>query len=137
MSSVETTPIGLVEWGSTTIRCESSRSTMSSAAIASSSLLATIRTGVAVIVRAAWFVEVARLGRAHEVGVGDHTPEAAAGQLFLPVRGDQDRVHALGRHHPRHGSKGRIERARDQTRVHRVENADTRERRIRHRWIED
>ena len=65
-------------------------------------------------------IEVEPRGR-HQVEVGDAGPQP--GRRFVPVVcvfEDEDRVHAVGRHHPGHDPERRLGRAADDAAAHRV-----------------
>ena len=68
-------------------------------------------------------VELARGRRGDEVEVGDDSPELCSVDVFRLLAEDDDAVDPVEGHHPRHGWKRCLPRARDDARVHRVPDA--------------
>jgi hypothetical protein len=65
-------------------------------------------------------VEIRRLGGPEQVGVRHDAPRTAVREPLLAVRGDEDGVHTVGRHHAGDRAQGRVRRAGDEAGVHRV-----------------
>lgn len=119
MSSVEMTPIGQRDPGSVTARCAMPCCAIRLPASAIELSAATLTSGVTAVAPAVSVSRSSPRGR-DEIEVRDDPPQPGRLVALVRVLEDEDRMHAVGRHHPGHDPERRLGRAAEDPVGHRV-----------------